>query len=99
MTDDGILNRERYFDPWNDMNDEEMLFFFENDEDAKEDQKARLNLYIAQCKHNKKFYEKQNKGCLKGLSKYGVTNKENVRFLSESTFYGKEAITEKEKEF
>lgn len=48
MENEGTLSKNRYFDPWTDMTDEEMLFFFENDEDVKEDQKAKLGMYIDQ---------------------------------------------------
>lgn len=53
MDDDGILNRERYFDPWNVMTDEEMLFYYEDDEETIENQKARLMMFINQNKVNK----------------------------------------------
>lgn len=99
MENEGTLSKNRYFDPWTDMTDEEMLFFFENDEDVKEDQKAKLGMYIDQWKHNKKIIEKHNKYLLKTLGKFGLSKKEDVRFLSENTYIGKEALTEEEKEF
>lgn len=44
----GMRTRESYLDPWNDITDEEVPFYLEDEHEEQENQKARLQIYIQQ---------------------------------------------------
>ena len=59
--------KEKYFDPWTDLTDEEVLFYLEDEQEEQDNQKARLMLYIQTCQNNKKIIDKKNKEIMKKL--------------------------------
>lgn len=67
MTGNQTTEKEKYFDPWTDLTDEEVLFYMEDEQEEQENQKARLMLYIQTCQNNKKIIDKKNKEIMKNL--------------------------------
>ena len=67
MTGNVITWKEKYFDPWTDLTDEEVLFYMEDEQEEKDNQKARLMVYIQSCQNNKKIIDKKNKEIMKKL--------------------------------
>jgi len=94
----GILTHEHYLDPWNDITDEEVPLYLEDEQEELENQKVRLQIYIQQCENKKKIISKQNKQIMKKLEKFGVTKKSDLQFLGESTTMGKKPNNEEQKE-
>lgn len=97
MQNNGIITKEHYFDPWNDLSDEEQLFYLEDDQEKQENQKALLLVYVQQLQNKKKSIERENKIILKKLNKYGVKSKSDVKFMSENSIFGREPTNEEEK--